>query len=43
MGAETEVPRVGDFTVQHHCGHTRGLVDRRGSSCEGASWRPVFL
>ena len=37
MGAETEVPRVRDFTVQHHCGRTRGLVDRRGGSCEGAS------
>ena len=30
MGAETEVPRVRDFTVQHHCGRIRGLVDRRG-------------
>ena len=39
MGAETEVPRVRDFTVQHHCGRTRELVDRgRGGSCEGASW-----
>ena len=31
-------PGVRDFTVQHHCGRTRGLVDRRGGSCEGASW-----
>ena len=38
MGAETEVPRVRDFLVQHHCGRTLGLVDRRGGSCEGASW-----
>ena len=38
MGAETEVPRVRDFTVRHHCGRTRGLVDRRGGSCEGACW-----
>ena len=38
MGAEAEVPRVRDFTVQHHCGRTRGLVDRRGGSGEGASW-----
>ena len=38
MGAETEVPRIRDFTVQHYCGRTRGLVDRRGGSCEGASW-----
>ena len=38
MGAEAEVPRVRDFTVQHHCGRTRGLVDRRGGSVEGASW-----
>ena len=38
MGAEAEVPRVRDFTVQHHCGRTRGLVDRRGCSGEGASW-----
>ena len=37
MGAETEVPRVRDFTVQHNCGRTWGLVDRRGGSCEGAS------
>ena len=22
MGAETEVPRVRDFTVQHHCGRS---------------------
>ena len=38
MGAEAEVPRVRDFTVQHHCGRTRGLVDRRGGSGEGVSW-----
>ena len=38
MGAEAEVPRVRNFTVQHHCGRTRGLVDRRGGSGEGASW-----
>ena len=24
--------------VQHHCGRTRGLVNRRGGSGEGASW-----
>ena len=34
--AEAEVPWVRDFTVQHQCGCTRRLVDRR--SCEGASW-----
>ena len=38
MGAEAEVARVRDFTVQHHCGRTRGLVDRRGGSGEGVSW-----
>ena len=38
MGAEAEVPRVRDFTVQHHCGRTRGLVDKRGGSGEGVSW-----
>ena len=37
MGAEGEVPLVQDFTVQHHCERTRGLVDRRGGSGEGAS------
>ena len=37
MGVETEVPRVRDFTIQHHCGRTRGLVDRSGGSGEGAS------
>ena len=29
---------VRDFAVQHHCGRTRGLVDRRGGNGEGASW-----
>ena len=36
MGAEAEVTRVRHFTVQHHCGRTRGLVDRRRGSGEGA-------
>ena len=39
MGAEAEETRVRDFTVQHQCGRTRGLVDRRGGSGEGASWK----
>ena len=39
MGADAEVTRVRDFTVQHQCGHTRGLVDRREGSDEGASWK----
>ena len=39
MGAEAEVPRVRDFTVYHHCGRTRGLVNRHGGSSEGASWQ----
>ena len=38
MGAEAEVSRVRDFTIQHHCGRTRGLVDRRRGNGEGASW-----
>ena len=38
MGAEAEGARVRDLTVQHHCGRTRGLVDRRGGSGEGVSW-----
>ena len=29
---------VRDFAVQHRCGRTWGLVDRRGGSGEGASW-----
>ena len=38
MRAEAEVPRVRDFTIEHHCRCTRGLVDRRGSTGERASW-----
>ena len=33
MGAQAEVPWVRDFPRR-----TRGLVDRRGGSGEGASW-----
>ena len=38
MEVEAEVPRLREITVQHHCGRTRGLLDRRGGSGEGVSW-----